>query len=297
MHSLRIIGCTSYVRITECIKSKLVPRALLCVLIGYDAHTKGYRCFHPPTCQIFVSSNIKFDESRLYYHHLSSPPPHSPPKTLIFPDPPISSPSSFPPRSSPPPASASFDLPLLSVPSPAPSLPVVSSSLPLTIYRCRSHPIAPGDPALTPPPLRQRPQLLTRLPAYLQDCKLHTIENIFEPTSFDEAFSHPGWQATMISEYQSIIRNHTWKLCALPPNRKAITTKWVYKVKAHADGSPAKLKARLVAHGFQQRKGFDYDDTFALVAKWNTFRCLLALVGHRNSPIFHLDVKSAFLNG
>ena len=52
-----------------------------------------------------------------------------------------------------------------------------------------------------------------------------------------------------------------------------------------------------MARGFQQRKGFDYDNAFAPVAKGNTFRCLLALASQQNWPIFHLDVKSVFLNG
>ena len=158
--------------------------------------------------------------------------------------------------------------------------------------------MAPIDHAQTPPPpSHQQPQQLTYLPAYLQDSESYAVKSIPKPTSFTKALSHPDWHAAMTSEYQSIIRNCTWKLCALPPSHQAITTKWVYKIKAHAHGSPAKLKAHLVACGYQQHEGFDYYDTFAHVAEWNIFQCLLALAGQRNWPIFHLDVKSAFLNG
>lgn len=101
----------------------------------------------------------------------------------------------------------------------------------------------------------------------------------------------------MESELELIYRNNTWDLVPLPPDRKLIATKWVYRVKTNADGSTTKLKARLVAKGFQQREGQDYNETFALVVKWNTLRSIVALGGHQGWPIFHLDVKTAFLNG
>lgn len=83
----------------------------------------------------------------------------------------------------------------------------------------------------------------------------------------------------------------------LPPDRQAITTKWVFRVKNNADGSPAKLKARLVARGFQQKHGQDYTETFAPVVKWNTLRSVVALAGHHGWSITHLDVKTTFLHG
>lgn len=65
----------------------------------------------------------------------------------------------------------------------------------------------------------------------------------------------------------------------------------------NADDSTAKLKARLVAKGFQQQADTDYTETFAPVVKWNTLRSVVALAGQNVWPIFHLDVKTAFLNG
>lgn len=108
---------------------------------------------------------------------------------------------------------------------------------------------------------------------------------------------HPGWKTAMEDELSSIYKNDTWEVVPLPQNRKAISTKWVFRVKTNADGSIAKLKARLVARGFQQKEGQDYTETFAPVVKWNTLRSVVALAGHNGWPIFHLDVKTAFLNG
>ena len=79
----------------------------------------------------------------------------------------------------------------------------------------------------------------------------------------------------------------------MPRGQIAITTKWAFKSKLHLDGTTAKLKARLVARGFQQRASIDFSKTFALVAKTDTFRTLAAICGHQGWSIFLLDV---FLN-
>jgi hypothetical protein len=98
-------------------------------------------------------------------------------------------------------------------------------------------------------------------------------------------------------EIASMHRNKTWHLIKLLPGCKAISTKWVYRVKTHPDGTLAKLRARLMARGFQQRQGIDFQATFAPVAKYNTLWILLALCSHHGWSIIHLDVKTAYLNG
>jgi hypothetical protein len=69
-----------------------------------------------------------------------------------------------------------------------------------------------------------------------------------------------------------------------------------YKIKTHADGYAAKFQARLKARRFQQRAGEDFDETYAPLAKYNTPRTITTIVGHKSWPIFHLDVKTTFLN-
>lgn len=101
----------------------------------------------------------------------------------------------------------------------------------------------------------------------------------------------------MDEELKSIYKNNTWDIVLLPPGRIAIATKWIYKVKHNADGSISKLKARLVAKGYQQKQGTDYTETFAPVIKWNTLRTVIAIAAHRGWKVYHLDVKTAFLNG
>ena len=83
----------------------------------------------------------------------------------------------------------------------------------------------------------------------------------------------------------------------LPPNRKAIGCKWVFRVKENSDGTLNKFKARLVAKGFHQVQGFDFTKTFSPVIKPITIRLILTLALSYKWPIQQLDVNNAFLNG
>jgi hypothetical protein len=99
----------------------------------------------------------------------------------------------------------------------------------------------------------------------------------------------------MKDEYDSLIKNGTWTLCDLPPGRKAIKSKWVYKTKTNQDGTIERYKARLVAQGFSQRIGIDYGDTFSPVATMTTIRTLIGLKA-LGWHVRHLDVDTAYLN-
>ena len=101
----------------------------------------------------------------------------------------------------------------------------------------------------------------------------------------------------MEEEMASIEENRTWSLVDLPHGRRAISLKWVFKVKRDENGEVAKYKARLVVKGYAQRQGIDYDEVLTPVARLDTVRLLIALVAHEGWEIHHMDVKSAFLNG
>jgi hypothetical protein len=82
-----------------------------------------------------------------------------------------------------------------------------------------------------------------------------------------------------------------------PKNHNVIGTKWVYQNKENEDGIVVKNKSRLVAQGYTQVEGLDFDETFALVARLEAIRILLSYACSRNIKLYQMDVKSAFLNG
>jgi hypothetical protein len=125
--------------------------------------------------------------------------------------------------------------------------------------------------------------------------ELHVMSSD-EPTSFAKAEHNPSWRKAMMEEMDSIEENGTWSLIDLPPGRKSIGVKWVFKVKRDEHGTVSKHKARLVVKGYAQRYDIDYDEVFTPVTQLDLVRFLIALVAHEGWVVHHMDVKSAFLN-
>jgi hypothetical protein len=118
-----------------------------------------------------------------------------------------------------------------------------------------------------------------------------------EPATFAVAERDAAWRKAMLEELKAIEDNHTWELVDPPAACRPIGLKWVFKVKRDERGAVVKHKARLVARGFVQREGVDFEEVFAPVARMESVRLLLALAAAKDWPVHHLDVKSAFLNG
>ena len=108
------------------------------------------------------------------------------------------------------------------------------------------------------------------------------VEEEKEPTSFEEASQKAEWRKAMKEEVKALAENQTWDLVPKPKDVKPISCKWVYKIKTHPNGSIERYKARLVARGFSQQYGLDYDKTFSPVAKIATVRVLLALTASKS---------------
>lgn len=101
----------------------------------------------------------------------------------------------------------------------------------------------------------------------------------------------------MKDEYDSLIKNETWDLVEPPSKRSLITCKWVYKIKRKTDGSVERYKARLVARGYSQKAGLDYEETFSPVVRLESIRLILSIVSNDDLEMIHFDVKTAFLHG
>ncbi|PKI51032.1 hypothetical protein CRG98_028581 [Punica granatum] len=123
------------------------------------------------------------------------------------------------------------------------------------------------------------------------------LDSDVEPTSYQDAAINPRWREAMAEEIKALEANGTWTIERLPPGKRPIDCRWVYKIKRRANGSIERYKARLVAKGFTQIEGVDFHETFAPVAKLVTVRCLLAVAVAKGWEIHQMDVNNAFLHG
>lgn len=118
-----------------------------------------------------------------------------------------------------------------------------------------------------------------------------------EPTTFSEAIAIKEWCDAMSTEVGALEKNRTWDITTLPPGKKAIGCKWIYKLKFRADGTLERYKARLVVLGNNQKAGIDFTDTFAPVVKMSTVRTFLEVAAARNWELHQMDVHNAFVHG
>ncbi|KAJ9539184.1 hypothetical protein OSB04_031917 [Centaurea solstitialis] len=121
-----------------------------------------------------------------------------------------------------------------------------------------------------------------------------------EPTSYGDAVSgseSEQWLEAMKAEMQFMYDNLVWELKYLLQHYKAVGNKWVFKKKTNMDENVHTFKSRLVAKGFTQTHGIDYDETFSPVAMLKSIRIPMAISAYFNYEIWQMDVKTAFLNG
>ncbi|GKA94100.1 putative ribonuclease H-like domain-containing protein [Tanacetum coccineum] len=118
-----------------------------------------------------------------------------------------------------------------------------------------------------------------------------------EPKKVIQALKDPSWIEAMQDELLQFKLQKVWTLVDLPNGKRAIGTKWVYRNKKDERGIVIKNKARLVAQGYTQEEGIDYDEVFAPVARIEAIRLFLAYASFKDFVVYQMDVKSAFLYG
>nr|GEU86424.1 retrovirus-related Pol polyprotein from transposon TNT 1-94 [Tanacetum cinerariifolium] len=114
---------------------------------------------------------------------------------------------------------------------------------------------------------------------------------------YKDALTHSCWIEAMQEEHIEFERLKVWELIPRPDKVMVITLKWIYKVKLDELGGILKNRARLVARGYHQAKGIDFEESFAPVARLEAIRIFLAFAVHKNMVVHQMDMKTTFLNG
>ncbi|GKB95026.1 retrovirus-related pol polyprotein from transposon TNT 1-94 [Tanacetum coccineum] len=117
-----------------------------------------------------------------------------------------------------------------------------------------------------------------------------------EPNTYKDALTQACWIEAMQEELNEFKRLDVWELVPRPDKVMVITSKWIYKVNLDEMGGILKNKARLVAHGYRQEEGIDFEESFSLVARLEAVWIFLAYTAHMNMIVYQMDVKKDFLN-
>ncbi|GJR41557.1 retrovirus-related pol polyprotein from transposon TNT 1-94 [Tanacetum coccineum] len=129
------------------------------------------------------------------------------------------------------------------------------------------------------------------------ECLYVNFLSKIKPKKLIEALEEEGWVIAMQEELNQFERNKVWTLVPKPHGKTIIGTKWIWKNKIDEEGVVTKNKATLVAQGYNQQEGIDYEETFALIARLEAIIIFLAYAAYKGFVVYQMDVKSAFLNG
>jgi hypothetical protein len=127
-------------------------------------------------------------------------------------------------------------------------------------------------------------------------CEHYSFVSSIEPFRVEEALQDLDWVLAMQEELNNFKRNEVWSLVPCP-KQNVVGTKWAFRNKQDKHGVVTRNKARLMAKGYAQVAGLDFEETFAHVARLESIRILLAYATHHSFRLYQMDVKSAFLNG
>ncbi|GJR68217.1 retrovirus-related pol polyprotein from transposon TNT 1-94 [Tanacetum coccineum] len=163
---------------------------------------------------------------------------------------------------------------------------------PSTHIWTKDHPLDQviGDPSK---PVMTRQWLHTDSEVCMYALTVSTIE----PKNIKEAMADHSWIESMQDELNQFERLQVWELVPRPEGKNIIALKWLWKNKCDAENIVVQNKTRLVAKGYKQEEGIDFEESFAPVARLEAVRMFIAYAAHKNITIFQMDVKTAFLNG
>ncbi|PNY10358.1 retrotransposon-related protein, partial [Trifolium pratense] len=262
-----VFGSKCYILADREPRRKLDPKSDEGIFLGYSINSRAYRVFNSRTRTIMESINVVIDDSA---EEMSDAETNV--ATLV----PI-------PEESEPETVAAQDSDMNESNTEA-----VKPSKGPSIRTQKNHPLdlVIGDPkqGIT---TRRSNDVISNA------CFISKIE----PKNVKEALTDEYWINAMQEELTQFKRSEVWDLVPRPEDVNVIGTKWVYKNKTDENGTITRNKARLVAQGYTQIEGVDFDEIFAPVARLESIRLLLAVACILKFKLYQMDVKSAFLNG
>lgn len=299
---LHPFGCLAWFKIPEANRKKLDPKACASILLSYLSDGKGYRLWDLERKVVVKSRDYMFEDSRFPY----SSPVTSPPETITveLPWPKPQAPS-IPATLGPAPdtRTPTPDLPLLII--------VLEPQFDRLLQASVHNPDAPPTPTPpvpdampepTPAPTPRRSSRRTKPPDRLgHSASSAAIDDAIEaPKTWKQLLQSPQkalWLKAAEEEFALLMGMNTRKLIPQPAKRQLINSKWIVRVKCRVDKSIIKLKAQLVAMGYSQVKGEDYDEVFAPTLCLETLRLIFSLLVAKHWVARQVDFKTAFLNG
>ncbi|CAN1849719.1 Retrovirus-related Pol polyprotein from transposon TNT 1-94 [Linum perenne] len=297
----RVFGCVCYVFVPDQLRSKFDKKAIRCIFVGYDEKRKGWRCCDPETGKCHVSRNVVFDEMTSYWSPQATIEPESE-ETKERVQEKLEKKAKVEEEQEEE-ASTKHEASQETHGSQDEIVAKEKSPWKTTVSQEVREEQRPSQfeesetqEAEDLPELRRSRRQRRANPKYANAALIEEAI-INEPNTFEEASLKKEWLKAMKEEIDALDYNETWDLVPKPEGVKPISCKWVYKVKSRPDGSIERYKARLVARGFSQQYGIDYDETFSPVAKITTVRVLLALSASKGWKLWQMDVKNAFLHG
>lgn len=265
---LKQFGCICYAHIPKDERKKLDSKATKCIFLGYGDRVKGYRLYDETRGKVIHSRDVRFDETRAKESEIEICEP-------------MESASDF---------ESEHEI------ETGDNMDAENDN------EANSDVEENADDDLVeeePEQRLRRSQRKKNAPNWYGEW-VSVATDLETPKSYREAIqlqNKDNWQTAMQKEIDSLHNNDVWDLVPLPEGRKVVGSKWVYKIKVAADGSIERYKARLVAQGFSQKYGQDYDETFCPVVRGESVRSVMALAAKNNLLLHQMDVATAFLNG
>ena len=263
VNHLRVFGCAAYCHIPKDERKKLDVKSRKCVFMGYAENRKGYRLYDLANQKVVYSRDVTFNESTtgLDGRHDDT----------------------------------SICLPQVRIEIESSEGEEADSSDTSNGERSPTEEDTTFDGTSEVRRSTRNRRSPDRFGAWI-----HFADQTDQPSSVEEALSGPNkgkWKKAMEAEYHSLISNNVWDLVELPKDCRVINSKWIFKQKIGASGLVERYKARLVAQGYSQVPGIDYEDTFSPVARFESVRAVIALAVQKDLKLHQMDVTTAFLNG